>query len=109
MLASLQAFTSVLERRMMGLSRAGDIAGCGHPVQCGDEFQVAEASGGVVLGVSRHPGGPALAVSHGTTTRATLKRRPYLLSLVDRNLRTQLVCVQIAGCGHDLLARERSR
>ena len=32
-------------------------------IQCGDEFQVAETADGTVVGLSRHPGGPALTFS----------------------------------------------
>ena len=43
---------------------SGGIPGCGASgVQCGDEFQVTELRDGSILGVSRHPGGPALTVS----------------------------------------------
>ena len=45
-------------------AHAGSIAGCGPgSVQCGDEFELAERADGVIVGVSRHPGGPAFVQS----------------------------------------------
>lgn len=97
-----------------GGSPAGSITGCGpENVQCGDEFQLAERpSDGSVVGVSRHPGGPAFAVSHdggatfpgGFTIISSLKTGSCQQSLLATTLSSPSVLSQHEVRGKPLLA-----
>jgi len=77
-------------------SPAGPIAGCGAAAQCGDEFQVAELAGdGGIVGVSRHPGGPALALS--TTEGASFGSMRTLPELETPSRQTSILNANQGG------------
>ena len=82
---------------------AGRIAGCGATAQCGDEFQLAElvTNGGGIVGVSRHPGGPALTVS--TTAGASFGPMRTLPELKTPSCQTSIINAKGTGAVDRLL------